>query len=414
LLLAFGWLCWWAVLAALLRFHRPAAIGVWNLMISWFTADLPLFHIVWEAGVAGVLVWLGALDHPAGIIGLAAVVSSWGGLLVVFYLQGRARPTSNEALERGLGADYLDVLPDERRASLRNRAPVGLVALPFHFPRRGLEIETGIAYGDHPTRNLLDVYRPTETDGPLPVLLQIHGGAWVLGNKWQQALPLMHHLARRGWVCVAINYRLGPKYKFPDQLIDVKKALAWVRENIAEYGGDPDLVVVTGGSAGGHLAALTALTPNRPEYQPGFEDVETGVTACMPFYGPTDFTDEGHIRVRIEDSYETLLRFTVMPGPQSVVPDLYAAMSPVHQVRPDAPPFFILQGAIDVLVWREENRYFSQRLAEVSDQPVVYWEVPYAKHMFDTLNSRRCCAVVDACERFVDWAVARARAAAGG
>jgi acetyl esterase/lipase len=81
-------------------------------------------------------------------------------------------------------------------------------------------------------------------------------------------------------------------------------------------------------------------------------------------------------------------------------------------VRPGAPPFFILQGAIDVLVWREENQYFSQRLAEVSEQPVVYWEVPYAQHMFDTLNSRRSCAVVDACESFVNWVVARERARA--
>ena len=86
-----------------------------------------------------------------------------------------------------------------------------------------------------------------------PVLLQIHGGGWTIGDKRQQALPLMMHLSRRGWICVAANYRLSPRATFPEHLIDVKQALRWVRENIAEYGGDPGFVAITGGSAGGHL-----------------------------------------------------------------------------------------------------------------------------------------------------------------
>ena len=74
----------------------------------------------------------------------------------------------------------------------------------------------------------------------------------------------MYHLAARGWVCVAINYRLSPQATWPDHLVDCKRALAWIREHIAEYGGDPDYVVVTGGSAGGHLTAMMGLTAERP------------------------------------------------------------------------------------------------------------------------------------------------------
>ncbi len=109
---------------------------------------------------------------------------------------------------------------------------------------------------------------PTRRPGA-PVLLQIHGGAWVIGNKDQQGMPLMYHLADKGWVCVAINYRLSPRATWPDHLVDCKRALAWIREHIAEYGGDPDYVVVTGGSAGGHLTAMMGLTANDPAYQPG-------------------------------------------------------------------------------------------------------------------------------------------------
>ncbi len=93
----------------------------------------------------------------------------------------------------------------------------------------------------------------------------------------------------RGWVCVAINYRLAPRDPFPAHIVDVKKAIAWIRENIAAYGGNPDYIAITGGSAGGHLAALAALTANDAAYQPGFEDADTTVQAAVPHYGVYDF-----------------------------------------------------------------------------------------------------------------------------
>ena len=73
---------------------------------------------------------------------------------------------------------------------------------------------------------------------------------------------------------VACNYRLSPKETFPAHIIDVKKTIAWIRERAADYGGNPDFLAITGGSAGGHLSSLAALTPNKQEWQPGFEEVE--------------------------------------------------------------------------------------------------------------------------------------------
>ena len=75
-----------------------------------------------------------------------------------------------------------------------------------------------------------------------------------MGSKNEQALPLMNHMALRGWICVSTDYRLSPTSTFPEAIIDCKEALAWIKENIAEYGGDPEFIVVTGGSAGGHLS----------------------------------------------------------------------------------------------------------------------------------------------------------------
>lgn len=402
MLLIVGLLSGWATFVALVRVKRPAALGFAIMLTSWFTGEWPLFHLVWQLVLAGVLAGTGGLDAEIGVVGLAAFAISWAGLVAIRLVQNRARPTAEVALRRGLGDDYLDRLPVDRRAALRTRPGAAITLLPFRNDSTGIVTECNLSYGDHPKRHLLDVYRPESSDMPCPVILQIHGGGWVIGNKRQQGMPLVHRLVRNGYVAVSINYRLGPRYRFPEQLIDVKRAIAWTREHIGDHGGDPTAIILTGGSAGGHLSALAALTPNDPQFQPGFESADTSVAACMPLYGPTDFTDAEGIRGRM-DAFEVFLKRTVMPGSMHEVPDLYRAMSPITHVRPDAPPFLIIQGTLDVLVWREENRRFADQLASVSQSPVVYWEVPGAQHAFDMFNSRRSAAAVDACERFAGW-----------
>lgn len=154
-----------------------------------------------------------------------------------------------------------------------------------------------MVFTDYGKRGHLDILRPDIDDlAGAPVLLQVHGGAWTVGRKDQQGQPLMYRMARKGSICVAINYRLAPRDYFPAQILDVKAALAWIKEHIADYGGDPSYVAITGGSAGGHLAALAALTPNAPEWQPGFEDVDTSVQAAVPFYGVYDFAGSTGLR----------------------------------------------------------------------------------------------------------------------
>jgi hypothetical protein len=100
--------------------------------------------------------------------------------------------------------------------------------------RHEIERIRNLSYGDAGKRNLLDIYRPRSGGQGCPTLLQIHGGGWVIGQKDQQGLPLMHHMASRGWVCVAPNYRLSPKAMFPDHFIETNRALAFDRH--AAYG----------------------------------------------------------------------------------------------------------------------------------------------------------------------------------
>ena len=261
--------------------------------------------------------------------------------------------------------------------------------------------ETNISYGPAGARNQLDIWRRSDlpSDGRAPVIVQVHGGAWVIGNKQQQAMPLLAHLAERGWVGVSINYRLSPRATWPDHIIDVKRALAWVKANIAEHGGDPDFVAITGGSAGGHLCSLAALSPNEPEFQPGFEEADTSVVAAVPFYGVYDWTNrDGTGRADMEPM---LARF-VLKNRLADARDVWEFASTMTWVRPDAPPFMIIHGANDTLVPVEQARSFAAMLRAESKEPVVYVELPGAQHAYELFDSPRTLFTLDAVDRFLE------------
>jgi acetyl esterase/lipase len=391
-------------MTALVRADRLGWGNMFWFLSGWLTSELALFHVLLSAVVLATFgLASDALQAWPGRLALGLMLAAWGGLL---FAQWRATPTRRileDALQAGLGRSYRASIPPERRAVLRDFVPLRDLATPFALRSRGVHRIKDIPYSDGHVRHLLDVYRPAAGCSGAPVLLQIHGGGWMLGNKHEQALPLIYHLAERGWVVVTPSYRLSPQARFPDHLLDCKRALAWVRCNIAGHGGDPGFVAVTGGSAGGHLTALMALTANDPRLQPGFEDVDTSVAAAVPFYGVYDFID----RHRLKGSGEAMVRWlekTVMPCSPSTDPGLWDLASPIAQVRPDAPSFFILHGTHDSLASVEEARHFAQRLRAVSRNPVAYAELPGAQHAWDVFRSVRAMESVHAVTRFLEWA----------
>jgi acetyl esterase/lipase len=388
-----------------LNAFRPASR--WQLVpasffAAWLTGELVLWHLAWQAVATLGFIALGALDAWPGWLGLAITLASWTGLLVLARVARRSGTVFDDAVNRAL----------EGEPGPRVKVPWRQSVLPFYLRDRRVERIKGLSYGPYGRRNELDVWRAraTPADARRPVLLQIHGGAWIIGDKGQQGLPLMLQLAADGWICVAINYRLSPKATWPEHLLDVKRALAWIREHIAEYGGDPTRVSVTGGSAGGHLAAMLALTANDPRFQPGFEDVDTSVEACVPVYGVYDFAGifTSAEAVRATDRLGGWIMGTSIREDRAA----YEDASPLAHVRPDAPPFFVIHGASDNLAPVGQAREFVSRLRAVSEAPVAYAEVPGASHAFDVFHSPRTAYAVHAIERFVTWADARAAAEA--
>jgi acetyl esterase/lipase len=390
-------------ITALVRADRLGWGNMFWFLSGWLTSELALLHLMMSALVAAAFVLAtDALQAAPGRIAVGLMLVSWAGLALV---QWRARSTGQvleQALQSGLGADYRQHIPAARRAALRDAVPLQELAKPFSLRNRDVEWIRDVAYADGHARHVLDIYRPAGGCTGAPVLLQIHGGGWVFGNKHEQALPLIYHLAARGWIVVAPNYRLSPGARFPDHLVDCKRALAWVKRNVANFGGNPGFVAVTGGSAGGHLTALVALTANQPRLQPGFEDVDTTVAAAVPFYGVYDFVD----RHRLKGSGAAMVQWlekTVMPCSPRQDPAIWDLASPIAQVCRDAPPFFILHGTHDSMASVAEARQFAERLRAVSRQPVVYAELPGAQHAWDIFRSRRALESVHAVARFLEW-----------
>jgi acetyl esterase/lipase len=173
-----------------------------------------------------------------------------------------------------------------------------------------------------------------------------------------------------------------------------------VKANIAGYGGDPGFVVISGGSAGGHLCSLAALTAGDAELQPGFEGADTSVRACVPFYGIYDFTNrEGQGR---PDLVHFLERH-VIKRPFADAREAFDRASPMSHIHPDAPPFLVIHGTHDTLVPVGEARAFVDRMRRISRAPVAYVELPQAQHAFEVFTSARTAHVVRGVARFLAY-----------
>jgi acetyl esterase/lipase len=388
--------------ASTVNAYRPLARAGFPSLYSWMfglvVTELPLQTLLSQ--LAGLALTGRRLNPPLRIIAWVVAGVSALGLLNLSRAGHRANVPLTEALDDGLGPDRLT----ESRGLWRRPAGAGTAKTPglLRMLRiyRDYAHDSDISYGEYGSANHLDVWRRPDLDpaGKAPVLFQIPGGAWTTGNKRGQAHPLMSHLAELGWVCVAINYRHSPRNTWPDHIVDVKRALAWVKEHIAEFGGDPDFVVITGGSAGGHLSALAALTPNDPQFQPGFEDADTRVQAAVPFYGIYDFT-------RFDKTLHPMMPGLLIKSIIKQKPDThlqtFEAASPLNHVNPDAPPFFVLHGRNDSLAYVEQARTFVEQLRKTSAQPVVYAELPFTQHAFDIFGSVRAAHTAVAVEQFL-------------
>lgn len=360
-------------LAALVPLRRPGAAASLSFLLSCLWNEIPfvglfllLLSVVIPALTGGEI---GPPRGPAGIV-LAVLVAL--GFALIAWRGMRAGPAMGTAL-RASGHSFAadrpgsGLLPPARTLF---RAVLAPLPLWRHDVRRTANIQ----YGPAGRYNRLDIYGPRAGVRRAPVLIHFHGGHFQMGWKSFDGRPLFQHLAARGWICVSANYRLRKAGRFPAAFVDAKRAIAWVRGHASEIGADTSTLVVSGSSAGAHMASMAALTPNDPVFQPGFEKADTTVSAAVGLYGYYGPRERGS-------------------NPPS---------GPGDYIRSDAPPFLLIHGTNDTVVPVERADTFFEKLEAGSDGPVHLARLPGAQHGFDLTWSLRFGHVIHGIEKFLN------------
>lgn len=263
--------------------------------------------------------------------------------------------------------------------------PITISVKPPVLPD-GVRMERDLAYlvdGDQAQR--LDLYLPEKAPAhPLPLVVHIHGGAWMAGNKFP--CPVVE-MVTEGYVVASVGYRFSQKAKFPAQIQDCQAAIRWLRANREKYHLDPEKIGVVGGSAGGHLASLVGTAGGTGAFPLIGEnkDQSDRVQAVCNIFGPTDFTtvvQQAAKDTRVKnvfvfnsekDPYSQLI------GAPLETTDKSSAVSPVTYISSDDPPFLILHGTHDALVPYAQSVQFAKEL-EAEGLPVWLQTLPGAGH----------------------------------
>ena len=244
----------------------------------------------------------------------------------------------------------------------------------------------------------LDIYRPKNLKKKLPGILQIHGGAWITGSN-RQASSFLVRMATKGWICYSVTHRFSPKVLFPEHLIDVKRALKWMRQNADNHGLDKNFIISKGGSSGAHLASLMALTQNESEYQPGFEKIDTSIQGCVPVYGVFDFISSFEENTPFPAKSKILN--IICGGSPKNRPNCYKKITPENWISVDSPPFLILQGETDTLISIEETKKFWKTLISKNRNSSAFLNLPLLQHGFDIFPTLTEQCIFPIIEQFV-------------
>lgn len=198
----------------------------------------------------------------------------------------------------------------------------------------------------HP-RQKLDLYLPEKGEN-LPLVIWIHGGAWLEGSK--ENCPALF-LVSDGYAVASINYRLSQHSTYPAQIQDCKAAVRWLRANAPKYGIDPNRFGVWGASAGGHLSALLGVCGETKEFDTGeYLNVSSQVQAVCDWFGPTDFLEIGKFPSTIDHYAKDSPESKLLGGPVLEKKELVAKANPITFITKKAPPFLIMHGTKDMLV----------------------------------------------------------------
>ena len=375
-----------------------------GLGVLWFAAWIYLpapnyFFLTFSVGGPEISAWL----IVASLFGVAiALVDARGstvarvalGLsLVALYLAAGVWMRVPRAIRQA--DDELRQMSAEPATALRQK-PIVARDLFRHIPIGDAKIVRGVPFASPGGVQLrADVYRPTR-DGVFPIVVQVYGGAWQHGAPSDFA-NFATWLASSGYVVVAIDYRHAPEWRWPAQIEDVRTALAWTAKHAAEYGGDPNRMVLIGRSAGAHLATMAAW---------GGSPVK--IRGVISYYGPVDLVESFKHPPRPDPLDVRSVEAALIGGTLAQLPARYADASTITHVGTGTktlPPALLIYGGRDHIVEAKYGKTIVNALRARGAQ-VAYIELPWADHAFDEVfNGPSSQIALYYTERFIAWAV---------
>ena len=272
------------------------------------------------------------------------------------------------------------ITPEEQRAFL-----VGSRLGGGPVPPPGVKVEKDIAYaGTKNPRQALDLYLPKAPKGekPLPVVVNIHGGAWQGGDKSQGVGALLGLVAGGEYAAASVGYRLSGEATWPAQIHDCKAAIRWVRANAEKYHLDPDRIGVIGGSAGGHLVAMLGTSGGVPDLEGDLgphKGLSSKVRCVVDEFGPSELPTMGDAPSSMDHNSPSSPESRLLGSPILTSRELARAASPITYVSKDDPPFLIIHGDKDMTVPFDQSERLTKAL-KGSGVEVLFFKVEGGGH----------------------------------
>ena len=261
-----------------------------------------------------------------------------------------------------------------------------LIAVTTSFchadPLENVMVLKDLEYARYGERSMkLDLYVPEKGDGPFPMIVWVHGGGWLGGDK--SDCPLLNlGYCQRGYATASVSYRFSSESPFPAQLEDVKGAIRWIRANAKEYNIDPNRIGVIGASAGGHLVSLLGVTGKTRQFDVGEHlDQSSEVQAVCNIFGPTDFLNYFQYLEEGTDLTNSLhgMVDSLLGGPLAEKMELARQASPITYADENASIFLHAHGTADLLVPFQQAEFLHDKLRQhgVSSRLIL---IPGAGH----------------------------------
>ncbi|RPJ50764.1 MAG: alpha/beta hydrolase [Chloroflexi bacterium] len=373
------------------RIKAPAGFLIWFPKLAAGTLS-PLW------AVAGLL---GAVLGLFGQAPLATVAGGVGMGCMVWYIWSVTKP--HPGFEQAFGADWKQCIPRQREAHLLKRRWMGLL-LEQGNPAPCFKQNISFATIPGTRRELLcDLWQPPVGTAPSGLaVIYFHGSAWYMLDKDFGTRPFFRHLAGQGHIVMDVAYRLCPEVDITGMIGDIKRAVAWMKENSPKFGVNPERIILAGGSAGGHLSMLAGYAPNHPALTPEeLRLVDLTVRGIVSYYGPSDLnavynhTNQQRLvglpkvptgpAFQGEKNARDAGRLDILLGGHPFeAMDMYDLASPVTHVHPGCPPTLLIQGEQDLITPVGAARSLHKKLVDAG-VPAINVVFPCTDHGFDLL-----------------------------